>query len=270
MRAPLLLSLLFVLLLVSPVSAGGAAASPTFDHKYAGWDGVLRRHVDGGGLVDYTAVGSDAALDTFIAALGAVSPDDVGAWGRTQQIAFYINAYNALTLKTIVAAGAIKSIRDIKPDPWENSRWTVAGRVVSLNWIEHTKLRGHLAEPRVHFVLVCAAIGCPRLPNRAIVAEGVDEQLDALTKAFCADPAKNRVDIAGGKVHLSRILDWYGDDFVGWKGTPKEPALTEHSPKEAAAVRLLSRSVGDAERAFLARGVFTVVFNEYDWALNRR
>ena len=270
MRIPLLLAFLFATLLSPSSFAGGPTTASAFDHKHGELDGLLRRHVDAKGLVDYSGVAGDPALGKFIAAVGAVSPEEVGAWSRAQQIAFYINAYNALTLKTIVVAGTVESIRDIKPDAWENARWTVAGRAVSLNWIEHTKLRETLKEPRVHFVLVCAAIGCPRLPNRAIVAEGLDDQLDALTKAFFADPAKNRVDVAGGKVHLSRILDWYGDDFVGWKGTPAEPALPERPAKEAAAVRLLSRSVGEAERAFLAKGVFTVVFNEYDWALNAR
>jgi len=245
------------------------AAVDGFDHSYAGWDGILRSQVNSKGMVNYAALkASPGELASFVASVGSVSAEDVGSWSRDQQVAFYINAYNALTFQAIVDAYPTKSIRDIQPDAWENSRWMVAGRTVSLNWIEHSKLRGHFGEMRVHFVLVCAAKGCPRLPDRAIQPGGLSAQLNAAEKAFFADPSKNRVDAAGGKVYLSRILEWYGDDFVGWKGTPAEPALEGRPAKEAAAIQMLSKYVSDADNAFLAKNTFTVVLNDYDWALN--
>jgi hypothetical protein len=244
-------------------SAGG------FDHSYALWDGVLRKHVTAKGMVNYKAIQTESeALDIFLAEVAGISAEEVGGWTRERQVAFYINAYNALTFKTILEALPVASIRDIKPDPWEDARWTVAGRSVSLNWLEHTKLRGRFGEARVHFVLVCAAIGCPRLPNRAILPAGLDAQLDAATKAFFVDPGKNRVDVGGDKVYLSRIMEWYGDDFVGWKGTPPGPTLDGRTPKEVSAVRLLGKFVSVEDQDFLAQNAFTVVFNDYDWSLN--
>jgi hypothetical protein len=255
---------LFAIVLLLPGSARA------WDHKYPGWDALLRRVVDGEGRVDYRAIGEDKALGDFVREIGAQDPREVATWSRDQQAAFYINAYNALTFQTILDAAIPKSIRDIKPDPWEAARWTVAGRDVSLNWIEHEKLRRQLQEPRVHFVLVCAARSCPKLAARAYLPDGLSAQLDAAERAFLTDTARNRVDIVGGKVTLSSILDWYGADFVGWAGTPKEPALSGRSDREAAVLRLLGKHVGEAERAFLGKGAFTVVFADYDWALNGR
>ena len=248
------------------------AAATAFDHGYVTWDAVLRQHVDGDGMVDYGGLASSDGLARFVADIGAIAPEAVGSWSRDQQVAFYINAYNALTFQTIVDAMPIKSIMDIKSrkkdkhDPWEIARWRVAGRDVSLNWIEHSKLRAGLNEPRVHFVLVCAAKGCPTLPAKAVLPVGLEEQMEAFARAFFTDPSKNRADAAGGKIYLSRILEWYGDDFV--PGTAAEPALTGRAAKEAASLRLLSRYLPAADQAFIAKNAFSVVFNEYDWALN--
>ena len=249
-------------------------AAAGFDHGYATWDAVLRAHVDAKGMVNYAALGADAGLAKFVADLGAVAPEDVGGWSHDQQVAFYINAYNALTFQTIVDALPIKSIMDIKSratdphDPWETTKWRLAGRDVSLNWIEHTKLRANLNEPRVHFVLVCAAKGCPTLPGRAVLPLGLDEQLERFTAAFFTDGSKNSVEAGAGRIHMSRILDWYGDDFVAWSRTPTKPALDGHAAKEAAIVRLMSSHVSADDQTFIAAGRFTVVFNDYDWALN--
>ncbi len=248
------------------------ATAAGFDHTYANWDAVLRKHVDARGMVDYATLANDERLARFVADIGAVAPEEVGGWSRDQQVAFYINAYNALTFRTVLDALPIASIMDIKQrskdphDPWETARWRVAGRDVSLNWIEHTRLRAGLNEPRVHFVLVCAAKGCPTLPGRAVLPIRLDEQLESFARAFFTDPSKNRADAAGSRIHLSRILEWYGDDFV--PGSPAEPALEGRPAKEAASVRLLARYLPAADVAFIARNEFTVVFNEYDWALN--
>ena len=270
---PRLLTLCLALLLAVPALTASAsepvAAADGFDHTYAAWDGILRKHVNSKGMVDYKVLkAAPGELDAFVKAVAEVSAEQVGAWSRDKQVAFYINAYNALTFRTVLDAWPLASIRDIKPDPWENSRWTVAGREVSLNWIEHSKLRGHFGEARVHFVLVCAAIGCPRLPNRAILPATLNAQLDATTAAFFTDPAKNRVDAGGGKVYVSKIMEWYGDDFVGWKGTPSAPELSGRPEKEAATIRLLGKHASEADQAFLAKNGFVVVFNDYDWALN--
>ena len=267
------LGVLTILLLLPLLAPQAAARSliplDVFDHEYSAWDQVLRRHVDTAGRVDYAGAEKDSALGVFLDAVARVSPDEVAAFTRDQKVAFYINAYNALTFRTIVDAMPIDSIRDIKPDPWEAARWTVGGRRMSLNEIEHKKLRRELDEPRVHFVLVCAAVSCPVLPSRAIVPEELDGQLDKAARAFFVDPARNRVDRGSGKVYLSRIMDWYGGDFVGAE-VPELGELKRLDRKEAAVIRYLATWVSEADRAFLAAGDFTIVLNEYDWSLNRQ
>lgn len=247
-------------------TTSGLAAE--FDHGYRSYDQLLQRHVNGDGWVNYTALASDKRLPAFLEAIGALSAEDVGSWSRDQQVAFYINAYNAITLQTIVEALPLASIKDIQPDPWEDARWLVAGRKVSLNFLEHTRLRKHFKEMRVHFVLVCAARGCPRLPNRAAVATRLDEDLNRWTTAFVRDPARNRVDREGGKVYLSRIFDWYGSDFEGLAAGADRLSFEGLGSKEAGVLRYIHRFLLPDQRAVLEAGRVTVMYSEYDWSLN--
>lgn len=253
----------------APANAPVATAL-VWDHNYTVLDGLLRRHVDAAGLVTYSALASDRALDEFLGSIASIQVEELGRWNRSRQVAFWINTYNALTLRAILDGGQPRSIKDIRPDVWEDPRWTVAGRKVSLNFIEHQKLRRTLAEPRVHFVLVCAARGCPRLLARAVVPDELDDQLDRAMRAFFTDPSRVRVDVVGGRVTLNPILRWYGEDFVSWSGTPAEPSIEGRGGAEAAVLRLCARYAEDAGRAFLARGRYQVTWMEYDWALNSR
>jgi len=254
--------LLLALLVASSTSAAG------FDHSYRAYDQLLKRHVDGKGWVDYASLAQDRRLASFLETIGGLDAEEVGRWSREQQVALYINAYNAITLQTIVDAMPVASIRDIRPDPWEEAKWLVAGRMVSLNFLEHSRLRKHLKEERVHFVLVCAARGCPRLPNRAAVPTRLDEDLDRWAAAFVGDPARNRVDREGGKVYLSRIFDWYGSDFEGPGGEMGGLTFEGLSPKEAGVLRYIHRFLPTGQRAVLEGGRVTVVYSEYDWSLN--
>lgn len=264
-------SLWTLLILLTLLAATGATARSQdppdlFDHDYGAWNGVLRRHVDADGRVDYAGVAADQDLATFLDAVASVPPEEVSAFSRPQKVAFYVNAYNALTFRTIVDAMPVASIRDVRPDPWEASRWTVGGRRMSLNEIKHKKLRKDLDEPRVHFVLVCAAVSCPVLPARAILPTDLDGQLERAARGFFTDPARNRVDRASGKVYLSRIMDWYGGDFVG-ADVPELAGLDRLDRKEAAVLRYMARYLEDEDRRALGAGI-SVVYNEYDWGLN--
>ncbi len=269
---------LLVLAFVLSSGAGGAqgpreakaqsSTSASFDHGYRDYARVLAQVVDAKGRVNYATVAGDARLDRFLASVASLPPEALGRWTRAQRIAFYINVYNALTLKTIAEVFPIASIRDIQPNPWENARWTVASRKVSLNYIEHSQLRKHLGEPRCHFVLVCAARSCPLLPNRPLVPETLDEDLEAYSQAFFRNPDKNRVDVAAGKVHLSKILEWYGSDFVGWGDTPELGQSSRRSERESAVLRVFARYATPSGRDFLVGDAFTVHYSEYDWGLN--
>jgi len=239
----------------SPVRAAhadGGTAELSFDHSYAAWGFLLRKHVRHDGLVDYEGLQSNASLKAFLESVASVSAEEVAGWSRAQKIAFYCNAYNAYTFQTILDAWPVQSIRDIKPDAWDHARWKVAGQSMSLNDIEHKQLRGQLKEYRVHFVLVCAAKSCPVLPNKAIVPEAVDSQLERYARAFFTDTSRNRVDVAAGKVYLSRLLDWYRGDF---------------NDKPAA---YMAKYVDAETKSFLEGGRFTVEFNPYDWSLNKQ
>ena len=258
-----------VLLALSLLAAPGSVRASDFDHSYRDWTGLLRSTVSGG-LVDYAKAGQDPRLERFVAALGEVAPEEVAGWSRAQQLAFYVNAYNAITVQTIVEAMPIASIRDIKPNAWDNARWTVAGRTVSLDTIEHQKLRKDLREPRIHFVLVCAARSCPPLADRALLPSKLDEQLDAAGRAFFGDKRQNRINRTEGRVELSKILHWFGKDFVGWKGLSDIKVAAEISDVERAVVRMLGAYVGTEDREFLSSGSFAIVYNEYDWGLNGR
>ncbi len=259
----------FGLLFASPLVAQ-AGAGGDFDDTYAGFDGVLRANVDGSGMVNYDALKSNAELSAFLKTVAETPAEEVGSWSRSSQIAFYTNAYNAITIKAILDASPVKSIKDIQPNVWDHEKWTVAGRTVSLNWIEHTKLRKNLSEPRVHFTLVCAAKGCPKLKNRAYTAGNIGAEMEAAAKAFFSDSRKNRVDAAGKKVYLSTLLDWYGDDFLGREGLPEIAGLDGLSAKQQATVRLFAKYLSDADRAALGAGGFSVAYNDYDWALNKQ
>ena len=261
---------LLVSLALLPGAVFAGEDGGAFDHSYAALDGVLKSRVDARGMVDYEGLKSDPALDAFLSAVASVPPEEVGGWSRSAQIAFYTNAYNAITLKAILDASPVASIRDIEPNAWDHAKWSVAGRTVSLNWIEHTKLRNNLKEPRVHFTLVCAAKGCPKLKNRAYTAENIASEMEAAAKGFFSDAGKNRIDVSGKKVYLSKLLDWYGDDFVGRDDLPKLTGNDGLSAKQQATVRLFAKYLSDANRAALGAGGFTVVYNEYDWALNKQ
>ena len=256
-------------LLLFGLSTPASAGKSDFDHSYKEWDGLLRATV-AGGKVDYGAAAGDPRLGRFLESLASVSPEAVVSWSRAQQVAFYINAYNAITIQTIVDAMPVKSIRDIKPNPWDNARWTVGGRTVSLDTIEHKKLRKDLVEPRVHFVLVCAARSCPDLPARAILSARLDEQLDGAARTFFGDSSKNRINREDGRLELSAILHWFGKDFVGWDGLADVSVSGQRSDAEVAVIRALASFVSAKDREFLTSGSFEVVYNEYDWGLNGR
>jgi len=260
---------IFLTVLWITLITNGTAQAGSFDHSYASYDAMLRAHVDETGLVDYGAVAKDRRLARFIAAVAEVSAEELAEWSRVQQMAFLINSYNALTLQTIVEAPGITSIREIKPDPWETARWKVAGRMVSLNFLEHTRLRGQFGEERVHFVLVCAAKGCPKLPRRAIRADTLSEQLDAYSRAFVRDIQRNRIDRSGRKLHLSRIFQWYADDFVV-RGKELPESLKELKGKQGGVVRYIYPLLSEGDQGFLEDGKFEVVYSEYDWSLNAR
>jgi hypothetical protein len=184
------------------------------------WDQLLQKHVTDAGDVDYRGFIRDSLqLNQYLQLLSTNPPNEKN-WSPDEQLAYWINAYNAYTIQLIIRHYPVVSIRDIGSKiqiPFVNSPWdikfiSIGNHVYDLNNIEHGIIRERFDEPRIHFALVCAARSCPRLLNRAYTASGLDEQLSAQGRNFLNDPAKNR--IAADRVEISKLFDWYKGDFT--------------------------------------------------------
>lgn len=198
-----------------------------FDH--AEWDGLLREHVraQGGGIatqVDYSGMATDRAiLKAYLAEAAMVPRSTFDSWSNAAQLAFLINVYNASTVNVILAEYPdIDSIRDIGfflSSAWNQEFANLFGEPVTLDEIEHDMIRGwgRYQEPRIHFAVNCAAIGCPALRGEAFVGDKLEMQLEDSTKKFLADRSRNYFD--NGRMYISSIFDWYEEDFEkGWGG----------------------------------------------------
>ncbi len=223
-----------------------------FDHSI--FDAVLKTHVKDG-LVRYAALKSEPRLDVYLAKLAAAKPEALS--GRAEQIAFWINAYNAYTLKLIVDHHPVASIRDI-PHAGAESVWDlpvarVAGATYSLNAIEHEILRGQYKEPLIHYAVVCAAVSCPTLRAEAFTGDCLYEQIGEQARSFLA--SHNRFDGKTRRAQLSQIFQWFAVDFGG--DAPAVLAALAPFAPEAVSKSLAQGSAG-----------WTVVYLDYDWALN--
>lgn len=208
----------FVLSLAFVAIAGvSTARAEGFDHTV--WDRVLGRFVTEAGRVDYGAIKKDSAeLDRYVARLAERSPlshpQDFPS--RNSQLAYWINAYNALVIKGVVENWPVKSVTSIGVLPhsffWQK-KFLVGGKKLTLNDIEKDILLKQLSEPRVHFALVCASNSCPPLRRAAYTPENVERLLEEGACAFINDPRNVRIDQQGNRIMLSRILDWYRKDF---------------------------------------------------------
>ncbi|HEY8516203.1 MAG TPA: DUF547 domain-containing protein [Candidatus Binatia bacterium] len=249
-------------------------SAPPFSHALL--DRVLARHVDDRGLVDYAALAREPDdLERYYALLAAVSPDSHPDLfpTRDDRLAYWINAYNAAVLVTVLRHYPIPSVTALRtPFPLSLAsdkigffllqRITLGGETTSLYALENSLIRPRFREPRVHFALNCASLGCPRLPRRAFAADELERQLDDETRRFFAEERNLRIDHAARVVSLSSLLDWYDGDFTGW--------LEERYPgKDATLLDYVALYVTPERRAELerARG-YEIRFVPYDWGLN--
>lgn len=260
---------------LSPETTGMTETAPTFDD----WATVLET-VDARGLVDYEALVADpSALRRFSQAIADLEPQTFEGWSEDARIAFWINAYNALTIQAIVERWPLersglkammhpRGIRWIS-GVWDKLEWTVMGRGITLDGIEHGTLRENFEEPRIHAALVCAAMSCPPLRNEPFLGAELDRQLDEQMRAWVGNPEIGlSIDRDSGAVKLSKIFDWYGEDFV-----PTDlPAsgFGDGKDKVRASLAASARYVSDADRRFLETGDYSVDFLDYDWSLNEQ
>lgn len=258
--------------LVAVAAAAAAAAAPRGEavpvsDAHRDWNELLRRHVRGG-FVDYDGFQRDRSL--LARYLSGLAPRPRAALQAPDEIALWINAYNAATIDLILReraarGGRLRSIRDI-PSAWSRPRWTILGEERTLDEIEHEILRKRFREPRIHAALVCASRSCPALRASAYQGAFLDAQLDSAARRFVLDPTRNRFRPEGGRVRLSRIFDWYGKDFVG---SSRDSVLERRYGRERGAVLAFASKYLPAEdtRALRAARV-RLEFLPYDWTLN--
>jgi hypothetical protein len=231
---------------------------------------VLASVVGPNGLVDYAALAADPDdLERHYARLAAISPDSQPDAFPTPEsrLAYWLNAYNAAVLTAVVRRWPIDSVRDVPPPLlgfFVRQRVVLGGRKLSLYELENGLVRTRFDEPRIHFALNCASLGCPRLPATPFTAAGLDAELDRETRRFVAAPRNVRVEQADGVIHLSSIFDWYDDDFTDWlrRHRPDVP------PTLPSYVRLYANE--ELQTALDACARCRVEFIPYDWTLNAR
>jgi len=204
------------------------------------WDKLLRRYVSHSGKVNYKGLkGEKALLNNYTQLLSNNPPEK--NWSRNQRLAYWINVYNAYTVKLILDNYPLKSITDLDK-PWDQKIIPIGDKTYSLNQVENEIIRPRFNEPRIHFAVNCAAKSCPPLLNEAFVSEKLNAQLQKQTKAFLNNATSNS--ISSNEIKLSKIFDWYKADFnnlINFVNTYTETEIN-----------------ADAKISFLA----------YDWALN--
>ncbi len=239
---------------------------------------ILKEYVDDQGMVDYAALkGNRAPLDTFVEALGDTDPEEFKSWNDKEKTAFWINAYNALTLQTIINHYPIKgrwysfhpdnSIRQID-GVWDEIRHTVLNKKMTLDHIEHEILRKEFNEPQIHMALVCAAMGCPPLLNKPYVAGNLDQQFADRARKFLTNPEKFKIDRRKNRVYLSKIFDWFGEDFI--KTYLPEKGFGRFKKAEKASLHYVSQHVKDSDAAYLRQDDYKISNLKYDWSLNEQ
>lgn len=259
--------------LAAPLAMTTGARAQAFDPTHAAWTALLKKHVRllrGGQAtqVAYAGFAADrAALKAYLDSLSAVSTATFGGWARAERQAFLTNAYNAFTVELILTKYPdLKSIKDLGSvfsSPWKPKWIPLLGGKVSLDDIEHAMLRkrGDYDDPRVHFAVNCASIGCPALREEAFVAVRLDAQMDEQALRFMSDRTRNRYNVQRGRLELSKIFDWYGEDFrLGHRGIASLAAFAGRYADQ------LADAPADRER--IRGGSVDIAFLDYDWALN--
>ena len=220
---------------------------------HALFDEVLQARVNAEGQVDYAGLkASPEKLETYLDRLASA---DLAALSYYEQLAFWLNAYNALVIKGVVDRYPTTSVRSVKPFGGFFSRlkFQVAGKPYTLNEIEHDVIRAEFVDARVHFALVCASAGCPTLENRAFFPDTLEERLETATFNFVANPEKVRLERSERRLYLSKIFKWYAADFTeGYAGVTD--FLADYLPPD------------DAE--FLETEEVELHYLDYDWTLN--
>jgi len=259
-------ALVILILSFSPL-----AFASSFD--YSNWDLLLQQHVTSiqGGkatVVDYKGVAADRLeLQAYLKGLSEVDETTFSAWNKADQLAFLINAYNGWTLELILTkypdVESIKDLGSLFKSPWKKKFIPLLGKTISLDDIEHGLIRaeGSYDDPRIHFAVNCASIGCPALRPEAYRGEILESQLNDAEMLFLSDGSRNR--FSDGVFEISSIFKWYGDDFR--KGNLGIDSLEEYLLSHGESLGLTPERQGT-----LATSDVKITYLKYDWKLNDR
>ena len=223
----------------------------SFSHEL--FDQVLQEHVDEKGWVNYTKLKANPEkFEAYLDLLAFANPTELS---YNERLTFWINAYNALVIKGVINHYPITSVRKVKlfNGFFSRLKFHVAGKMYTLNEIEHGIIRTEFVDPRVHFVLVCASRSCPPLWTRAYSADTIEARLETATFNFIRNPEQVRIDRAKRHVYVSKIFKWYKDDFKEGYAGVADFLFDYLSPEDA---------------EYLESTDVKIRYLDYDWTLN--
>ncbi len=280
--------LLFVLLIKGPsnsftiISYGVEKADNTdFDQSYEIYNSLLQKYVSKGRVNYQGFIESRGELEVLLKSMGSVDPVEFDSWSEHEKLAFWINAYNIFTIKAIIDHYPIKrsfslvgifyapsnSILQIK-GVWKKLQFRAVGRTVTLDEIEHEILRKEFNEPRIHTAIVCASVSCPDLSSEAYTGEKIEEQLAVASVRFVNNPDKGvSIDEKDGRVKISKIFKWFGDDFIKNYGDGakfKNKSLKNNSVLNF----ILDYLVSESKKEYIKKNDIKLGYLKYDWHLN--
>lgn len=250
------------------IACGFAAPANAFDHTYAAWDAITKKHVHWlqdkvQSRVDYAKLKQEGAVSQVTKEFAAVTRIEFDTWSKHQQMAFLINAYNAFTVELILTKypdlHSIKDLGSLFESPWKQDFFTLLGAQRHLDWIEHEMLRARYQDPRVHTAIVCASIGCPALNSDAYTDSKLDQQLNDGMQHFLSDRTRNRY--RDGKLEVSSIFKWFKEDFEqGNAGFTRIEDVFAHYAEQMT-------DDPQAQAQIRAKSL-RITFLDYDWSLN--
>ncbi len=261
MRHSLFFRLIFMMFVIC-FSTVANSEEKTFDQNHTMWNSVLQKNMKDG-LFAYGRLNTDLKnsnqkhdFDKYLQVLQSVDMKQFQGWSRNEQMAFLINAYNAYTVKLIIDHYPVKSIKDTGSffrKPWSIQFFSLlGGSIKSLDPIEHEYLRPKYKDYRIHAAVNCASKSCPVLRSEAYTGVKLDQQLDEQMRLWLADPSRNQVGPKADKLQLSKIFDWYKQDFEEWGG----------------GIYKIIERFGTEPMKPLAKNRTKIEFMEYSWDLN--
>jgi len=249
-----------------------------FDQNHTIFTKLLQEYVKDA-KVNYAGFLNSPEFEKYLESLNNISPDDFNTWTDSQKIAFWINSYNAFTIKAIIDHYPIQrsftlvgifyapknSILQI-PGVWKKLQFQAVGQNVTLDHIEHGILRKEFNEPRIHAAINCASISCPDLRNEAYIADKIDKQLDDSSKNFVNSKTKGvLIDKNESKIKVSKIFKWFGDDFFS---NYHKQEFNDKSDKQNGTLGFIYKYINDDEKFFLLNSNYKLKYMSYDWSLN--